>query len=424
MEKIILLLSLGSFLILLIVLFQLKQNKQKSLLEEFRQELEKNWQRLENVLKDEMFRTRDQVGLDSQRLREEINNIFKLSSDSLIKQLMELTRVNEEKLEKMRQVMAEELRLLKEDNNQKLEKMRQTVDDKLQSTLEKRLSESFKLVSERLDLVHRGLGEMQDLAAGVGDLKKVLVNVKTRGNWGEIQLGNLLEQILAPGQYEKNVITKVGSNERVEFAIKLPGRDEKTVWLPVDAKFPKEDYERLLEAQDKADTELVASIGKDLEKTIRQEAKKIKEKYIDPPNTIDFGVLFLPVEGLYAEVLRRSGLCEFLQREFRVVVAGPTTIAALLNSLQMGFRTLAIEKRASQVWQLLGMVKTDFIRFGDILDKTHDKLRQASDTIEVAVKKSRSIQRKLKGVEDFSADNKDISYQDYLESDSEPEKSS
>jgi DNA recombination protein RmuC len=281
--------------------------------------------------------------------------------------------------------------------------MRETVDEKLHATLEKRLGESFKLVSDRLEQVYKGLGEMQTLAAGVGDLKKVLSNVKTRGIWGEISLGFLIEQLFTPEQYAKNVATKKGSSERVEFAIRLPGRDkdEGEVWLPIDSKFPEADYTRLIEAQEKADSELVEESARSLEKFIKVEAKKINEKYIDPPNTTDFGIMFLPVESLYSEVLRRPGLFETLQRDFRITVTGPTTLAALLNSLQMGFRTLAIEKRSSEVWTVLGTVKTEFGKFGDILDKTQKKLQEASNTIETAARKSRTIERKLKNVQEM-----------------------
>jgi DNA recombination protein RmuC len=280
--------------------------------------------------------------------------------------------------------------------------MRNTVDEKLHSTLEKRLGESFKLVSEQLESVHKGLGEMQSLASGVGDLKKILTNVKTRGILGEIQLENLLDQILTPEQYAKNVITKKGGNERVEFAIKLPGRNEKNdseVWLPIDAKFPREDYEKLIDAYEIGNLQLAEEAARQLETRIKAEARDIREKYLDPPQTTDFGIMFLPVESLYAEILRKPGLFEILQREFRVIVTGPTTLAALLNSLQMGFRTLAIEKRSSEVWALLGAVKTEFSKFNEILVKTQKKLQEASDTIESAAKKSRTIEKKLKDVQ-------------------------
>lgn len=299
-----------------------------------------------------------------------------------------------------RETLEQQLGKLQQDNAAKLEQMRQTVDEKLHATLEQRLSESFKQVSERLELVHKGLGEMQSLAAGVGDLKKVLSNVKNRGVMGEVQLAALLEQILTPEQYETNVATRPGSRDRVEFAIKLPGRDsEGTVWLPLDAKFPTEDYQRLQEAQDAADPGAVEVAAKALEARIRLEAKTIAEKYLAPPATTDFGLLYLPFEGLYAEVLRRPGLFEALQRDFRVTVCGPTTLSALLNSLQMGFRTLAIEKRSSEVWQVLGAVKSEFGRFGEVLARTKAQLQTVANSIDAAETRTRQIERKLKDVE-------------------------
>lgn len=319
--------------------------------------------------------------------------------DTFSKQLSTLTQSNEQRLEALRSSVEQKLKEIQTDNANKLEQMRATVDEKLHDTLERRLGESFKIVSDKLDLVGQGLREMKVLATGVGDLKNVLTNIKTRGTWGEIQLGNLLEQILAPEQYGKNVVTKKGSRENVEFAIRLPGKEDQVVWLPIDAKFPKEDYERLLSAQDAANVVLVGEATKALEIRIKQEAKDIRDKYLDPPNTTDFGILFLSAEGLYAEVLRIPGLCDMLQREFRVLVAGPTTFAALLNSLQMGFRTLTIEKRASEVWNLLGAVKTEFGKFGDLLDKTHQQITKVGDTIDVALRKSRTIERKLRDVQ-------------------------
>ncbi len=278
---------------------------------------------------------------------------------------------------------------------------RKEISDSLQSGLDRFLN----LLNTQLESVQRGLGEMQSLASGVGDLKKVLSNVKTRGTWGEIQLGNLLEQILTIEQYEKNVVTKKGSNERVEFAIKLPGREKQdnVVWLPIDAKFPMEDYQRLIEAQEQANVGLVDELGKSLENRIKSEAKDIRDKYIDPPNTTDFGILFLPIEGLYAEVLRRPGLCESLQRNYRVTLTGPTTLAALLNSLQMGFRTLAIEKRSSDVWTILGTIKTEFAKFGEILDKAQKKVQEAGNLIDDASRKSRTIDKKLRNVQTLPA---------------------
>jgi DNA recombination protein RmuC len=289
------------------------------------------------------------------------------------------------------------------DNAKQLDQMRQTVDEKLQGTLEKRLGESFKQVSERLEQVHKGLGEMQTLATGVGDLKKVLTNVKTRGTWGEVQLGALLGQVLNPDQFATNVATKDGG-ERVEFAIKLPGQGadkDETVWLPIDAKFPVEDYQRLVEAQERADVEGVEAAGKQLENRVKACAGDICEKYLNPPKTTDFGILFLPIEGLFAEVIRRTGLTEVIQRECRVVIAGPTTLWSILSSLQMGFRTLAIQKRSSEVWNLLAAVKTEWTKYGDVLDAVQKKLHQASDTIEKAKARSRAVGRKLKDVQEL-----------------------
>ena len=326
--------------------------------------------------------------------------------DSFAERLCQLTESNERKLDDLRAGVDARLRALQEDNGQKLELMRQTVDEKLQGTLDKRLGESFKLVGDRLELVHRGLGEMQMLASGVGDLKRVLTNVKTRGNWGEFQVQTLLEQILSPEQYASNVATKESSGERVEFAIKLPGPDGKEaepVWLPIDAKFPIEDYQRLLDAADKGDADGVEAAARDLERRIRSSARDISEKYINPPRTTDFSILYLPTEGLYAEVLRREGLFDGLQREYRVTVVGPTTLGALLNSLQMGFRTLAIQKRSSEVWAILGAVKAEFGKFADVLTSVQKKLAEASATIDRAGVRTRAITRKLREVEELPA---------------------
>jgi DNA recombination protein RmuC len=321
--------------------------------------------------------------------------------ETLTRQLGALTEAQAQRLLELRGGVETRLRELQSDNAAKLEEMRRTVDEKLHATLEQRLGESFKLVSERLEQVHRGLGEMQTLAAGVGDLNRMLTGVKTRGIWGEVQLGNLLEQLLTPQQYERNVATRRGSSEHVEYAIRLPGRDSdgSIVWLPIDAKFPREDYERLLDAQERADAVAAEEAGRQLEMRIKREARDIRDKYLDPPNTTDFAVMFLPTEGLYAEALRRSGLGELLQRECRVTIAGPTTLTALLNSLQMGFRTLAIEKRSSEVWTVLGAVKTEFGKFGDVLAKTRKKLEEATNTIGSAETRTRAIERKLRGVE-------------------------
>jgi DNA recombination protein RmuC len=323
--------------------------------------------------------------------------------DGFAQQLARLTDSNERRLAEIRQTLEVRLRELQADNSAKLEQMRSTVDEKLHATLEQRLGESFRLVSERLDQVHRGLGEMQALASDVGDLKRVLSNVKTRGIWGEVQLSALLEQMLAPGQYEANVATVPGSAERVEFAIRLPGR-ESTVWLPVDAKFPREDWERLQQAHDRADLPAADEAGRALEARIRGEGRRIRDKYLAPPHTTDFGLMFLPTEGLYAEVVRRPGLVDLLQREHRVVVAGPTTLAALLNSLQMGFRTFAVEQRASEVWMVLGAVKTEFGKFGDILARTRQQLQTVSNSLDTAEVRSRAIVRRLRDVESMPED--------------------
>ena len=325
--------------------------------------------------------------------------------DSFSERLSELTRVNETKLEAMRGTVEEKLRHLQEDNSRKLEQMRATVDEKLHATLEQRLGESFKLVSDRLELVHQGLGEMKSLASGVGDLRKVLTNVKTRGTLGEIQLGNLLEQTLTIEQYDRNAATRRGSSERVEFAVRIPDKHNSNqfIHLPIDSKFPIEDYQRLLDALDEDDHAAAAECTKQLDARIKLEAKSIRDKYIDPPNTTDFGIMFLPVEGLFAEVLRRPGLWEHVQREYRVVIAGPTTLTALLNSLQMGFQTLAIQQRSSEVWQVLGAVKTEFGKFGDLLDKTQKKLQEASNSIDAAAVRSRAIERKLRKVQELPA---------------------
>ncbi len=333
--------------------------------------------------------------------REEQALALKHLGDTLNQALSALAESNMQRMTEVRNTLENKLRELQADNGARLEEMRKTVDEKLHATLEQRLGESFRLVSERLEKVHQGLGEMQQLALGVGDLKRVLTNVKTRGTWGEFQLANLLEQMLTPDQYQKNVETVPGSGERVEFAIKLPGQDDggRPVWLPVDAKFPKEQYERLVDAAEHADADGVNAAGKELERVVRSEAKTICEKYVSPPLTTDFAILFLPTEGLYAEVMRRPGLADEIQRLHRVTIAGPSTLAALLNSLQMGFRTLALEKRSSEVWQVLGAVKTEFAKFGDVLAATKATLEKAARNIEQAETRSRVMARKLKTVE-------------------------
>jgi DNA recombination protein RmuC len=333
----------------------------------------------------------------------EMATLQKAQLEAMSTAIGKLSDSNEKKLEAVRATVEGKLQSMQTDNARQLEQMRQTVDEKLQGTLEKRLNESFKQVSERLELVHKGLGEMQTLATGVGDLKKVLTNVKTRGTWGEVQLGVLLEQVLNPDQFATNVATK-DDGERVEFAIKLPGQGtdkDEIVWLPIDAKFPVEDYQRLIEAQERADIEGVEAAGKQLENRVKACAGDICGKYLNPPKTTDFGILFLPIEGLFAEVIRRTGLTEVIQRECRVVIAGPTTLWSILSSLQMGFRTLAIQKRSSEVWNLLAAVKTEWTKYGDVLDAVQKKLHQASDTIEKAKVRSRAVGRKLKDVQEL-----------------------
>ena len=316
-------------------------------------------------------------------------------------QLLALGEGNTRRMAEVRETLDQQLQHMQQTNVAKLDEMRQTVDEKLQSTLEARLSESFKQVAERLEQVHNGLGEMKNLAQGVGDLQRVLNNVKTRGIFGEVQLEALLEQVLTIEQYSKQVETKPRSNQRVDFAIKLPGRsdDGVSVWLPIDAKFPREDYERLLDAQDRADVAGAEAAAKAMEVRIRQEAKSIAESYLAPPHTTDFAILFLPVEGLYAEVLRRPGLMDLLQRDYRVTLAGPTTLLAILNSLHMGFRTLALEKQASEVWKVLGAVKTEFDRYGEWVAKVREQVQKAADTLDRADTRSKQMRRVLKGVE-------------------------
>jgi DNA recombination protein RmuC len=324
---------------------------------------------------------------------------------SMQQQLGELSASSQRQLAEVRATLEARLQSLQQGNEARLEQMRATVEEKLQTTLEARLGESFRQVSERLEQVHKGLGEMQALAAGVGDLKRVLVNVKSRGIFGEVQLATLLEQVLLPDQYAVNVATRPGSSERVDFAIRLPGHGADTpVWLPIDAKFPTEDYERLLAAQERADAAGIEEAGRALEARVRSEARSIRDKYVEPPHTTDFAVLFVPTEGLFAEVLRRPGLTEALNRERRVVVAGPTTLYAMLNTLQMGFRTLAIERRSSEVWQVLGAVKTEFARFGEWLGRVREQVGAVTRTLELADTRTRQMQRKLRDVEALPAD--------------------
>ena len=356
---------------------------------------------------EEAFRDRDErahsSNLLSQTVTTQVGQFGTLQAERLEAFARELNRFSlglDERFERLKLSVESRLTAIQVDNSAKLEEMRRTVDEKLHATLEQRLGQSFQMVSERLEQVHRGLGEMQTLAAGVGDLKRVLTNVKTRGTWGEVQLSALLEQLLTADQFSANVATRPDTNERVDFAIRLPGKgDGAVVWLPIDAKFPIEDYQRLLDAQDRCDPAAVEEAAKAIEMRLKSEARSIRDKYVSPPHTTDFALLYLPIEGLYAEALRRPGLAEILQRDFRVSLAGPTTLAALLNSLQMGFRTLAIEQRSAEVWAVLGAVKTEFGKFGEALAHTKKKLDEASNSISKAETRTRQLSRRLKEVE-------------------------
>jgi DNA recombination protein RmuC len=334
-------------------------------------------------------------------LAQQLALLQKSLTDSLALQVQGLSEANARRLAEMRVTMETQLAQLQHSNSTKLDEMRQTVDEKLQATLQARLGESFRQVAERLEQVHKGLGEMHSLAQGVGDLKHLLTNVKTRGMFGEAQLGALLEQVLAPEQYAAQVATRPGDKNRVDFAIRLPGRsdDGQPVWLPIDAKFPNEDYERLLDAQGRADAAAAELAARALEACIKLEARSIAEKYLEPPHTTDFAVMFLPTEGLYAEVLRRPGLMELLQREHRVTLTGPTTLMAMLNSLQMGFRTLALEKRSSEVWQVLGAVKTEFGKFGEVLTRVRSQTQTVLNTLDQAQTRTNVMNRALRQVD-------------------------
>ena len=374
---------------------------------EQRDELGQSLFRVQTLMGEELKSVRETHSIEAQNARETLLTQLTQTTTQLVQQLQQLNETTERRMNHMRENVEQRLSSIETNNAKKLEEMRTTVDEKLHATLEKRLGESFKQVSDRLEQVHRGLGEMQNLAVGVGDLKRVLTNVKSRGTWGEMQLANLLENVFTPDRYAANVKTVPNSNEMVEFAIKLPGRGDAlddVVWLPIDAKFPKEQYERMQEAQDTADAAALDKARADLFRQIKLEAKTINEKYVAPPYTTDFAVMFLPTEGLYAEVAREAGLLDQLQREHRIVVAGPTTLTALLNSLHMGFRTLAMEKRASEVWQVLGAVKTEFGKFGDVLAKTKQKLDQAASEIGKAETRTRVMNRALSKVEQMESD--------------------
>ncbi|HRI04908.1 MAG TPA: DNA recombination protein RmuC [Pyrinomonadaceae bacterium] len=435
-NSLILLFVIAALLVinLLVVLFKKNEGGSREMISEFAK-FSSGLEQVAPLIRTESSTNREEFNKSSKASREELNDSLKVNRKELTDGLNlfreqvskslddfnetqrlkfnsfgekqdNLKKDTEEKLEKIRETVETKLQALQEDNSKKLEKMRETVDEKLQASVEKRFSESFKLISERLDTVHAGLGEMQKLAVGVGDLKKVLTNVKTRGSLGEIQLGAILEQILSPEQYEHNALIKEGSQERVEYVIKFPGKsqDDKSLLLPIDSKFPNEDYQRLVEVYDDVagiEPKEFEAASKQFESSIKRNAKNICEKYINPPVTTDFAIMFVPTEGLYAEVLRRPALFEVLQRDYKITVVGPTNLAALLNSLQMGFRTLAIEKRSSEVWEILAAVKTSFGKFGDILDKTKKKLQEAANTIDDASSKSRTIERKLRTVQDL-----------------------
>lgn len=360
---------------------------------------------------------REEARTGARELRDEVQAGLRFSNEALTKlqtaqqgqmeavtrRLQELSESNRTALDRIRETFDARVIKLQESNEKKLEEMRKTVDEKLHDTLEKRLGESFKLVSDRLEAVHKGLGEMQNLATGVGDLKRVLTNVKTRGTWGEVQLGSILEELLPPQQWERNVQIRKSSLERVEFAVRLPGRDatdpDAVIWLPIDSKFPHEDYLRLQEAADAGDVRAVDAASEALVRSVRASAREIRDKYIDPPTTMDFGILFLPTEGLYAEVLRHPGLTLELQRDHRVLVTGPTTLSAILTSLRAGFQALAIEQRSAEVWKVLGAVKTEFGKFGDVLAKVKRQLDTASKSIDETGVRTRAMERRLRDVE-------------------------
>jgi DNA recombination protein RmuC len=390
-------LLITSLLLNSVILFILLTRKQGDVLSNINQQIAESGDRTQKVVKEEFSLNRQELGLNFKNFSDSQNQNFHnfgLKLDGLVSSI----NIN---LNQLRETIEKRLVLIQQDNSTQLEKMRATVDEKLQSTLEKRLGESFKQVSTQLESVFKGLGEMQTLAVGVGDLKKVLNNIKVRGTWGEVQLLNLLDQFLVKDQYLTNVAVKVGSNDRVEFAIKLPGKNENQspCLLPIDSKFPLEDYQNLIKAQESGDLGQIEIYSKALENRIKSEAKYIFEKYIDPPNTTDFAILYLPIEGLYAEVSQKPGLVDSLQRQYRVTISGPTTITAILNSFQMGFRTLAVEKRSSEVWMVLNTIKKEFGIFGELLSKTQKKLQEASNVIDDASSKSHTIVSKLNKVQ-------------------------
>lgn len=400
--------------------------------------------KIDPLMRNEFARSREENQKSLKENREELNTSFrhlgenlsgnirdfndfqKQRFDDLLIRQDQIKRDTETKLSEIRNTVENKLQTLQTDNSQKLDEMRKVVDEKLQETVEKRFNESFKLISDRLEEVHKGLGEMQSLASGVGDLKKVLTNVKTRGNLGEIQLGAILEQILSPDQYVQNAVVREGSLERVEYAVKLPDKnhENRPLLLPIDSKFPNEDYQRLVDAYENIaslSAKDIESVTRQFENSVKKNAKDIKEKYINPPVTTDFAIMFVPTEGLYAEILRRTGLFEILQRDFRITVVGPTNLVAFLSSLQLGFKTLAIEKRSSEVWEILGAVKTEFGSFGMVLEKTKKKLQEATNVIDQAGVRSRAIERKLKTVQELPKEESIALLGEAIDSVAEPE---
>lgn len=387
---------------LIIAMLVLQKQRQKSGdidLNIFDKIIKNNFDRNDELIKQRLEMIREQIEKNNKSILEfmtHIANLMSSQSQNNEQRINELVKNVDNKQEKMLVALSQNLKEIQSSNEKKLDEMRATVDEKLSTTLEKRLNESVKIINQGIETVSQGIGEMKNLTNGMSDFKKMITNVKTRGGWGEIQLGTLLEQVLSPNQYESQVNIK--DSERVDYVIKLPGKDDGTIYLPIDAKFPMEDYLRLCKASEEKDIKEVEVQSKNLERRIKDEAKKIKEKYICLPKTTDFGVMYLPVEGLYAEVLRKSDLIDTIQREYKILICGPTTLTALLNSLQMGFKTVAIEKRSSEIWNMLGVFKQEFVKFVELLSKTRKKLDEASDTIDFATKKTKTIERKLKEV--------------------------
>lgn len=423
--KLIIFIGIINTILIVVVLIRHASKSAGGLLKNEFENINKNFLQVDRSVRDEFSRNREETNKSTKDNREELTKSLNTFGDQFsknTKELNELLRqkfkdfskqqsdINKQTTDNVKEVkdsVEKQLKAIREDNTKQLDEMRKTVDEKLHKTLEERLGQSFKIVGERLEQVHKGLGEMQNLASGVGDLKKVLSNVKTRGTMGEIQLGAIIEQLLSPEQYATNVSTKKGSRENVEFAIKLPGKDEsgEIVWLPIDSKFPLEVYHALIDAYEAGDVEIIEKAGKALEGTIKKCAKDIHNKYVDPPNTTDFAIMFLPFEGLYAEVMRRPILFQSLQREFKMTITGPSTLGAFLNSLQMGFRTLAIDKRSSEVWKVLGAIKTEFGKFGTVLEKAQQRIRQADTELDNLLKtRTNQINRKLKSIEELPTD--------------------